>query len=286
MGFLNKRHRERGIALFVCLMLLAVGLSCSHLKLDRPVRVGEMDWPTFARNGSRTGVTPETIGPPLTLAWVNDVTGAIGSGSPLVVDSLVIIGTLRGELHVLNALTGKRKGWIGLCEAINGSPVVGGDVVYVAASNTDESLIAYDMRVGKLLWRKPYGDIEASPLLAGEKLYFGNTQGEFYSVERSKGEKLWKFALPENNKQKGIRSSAAIDQETVIFGSDDGSVYALDAGTGILRWQYSTEHPIVASVSVSAILLRSTFKPAKRTGKSRSAQVCTRLLQWLRKLFW
>ena len=43
--------------------------------------------------------TRETITPPLTLAWDYDVTGGIGKGSPLVVDSVLLVGNMRGELH-------------------------------------------------------------------------------------------------------------------------------------------------------------------------------------------
>ena len=250
MGLL-KENTSIGIvrALVAVLLAAALAASCSHLKLGKPVRMNADDWPTLGGNISRTNRSTEDIVPPLTLAWTQDVTGGIGNGSPLVVDSLVIVGTLRGELYVLNARTGKQRGWIGLGEAITGAPVVDGSVAFVGASNTDESLVAYDMNEGKTIWEKGYGDIETSPLLGNGKLYFGNTVGEFFCVEGSKGEQIWKFQMPGNIRQKGIRSSAALEDGTVVFGSEDGSVYALDAETGNLKWKYATDQPVVASAA-------------------------------------
>ena len=238
---------RRALVLFPLIAVL--GLSCSHLKLDKPVRLGADDWPTFGRNVSRTNSSTVSIVPPLTLAWTQDVTGGIGNGSPLVVDSLVIVGTLRGELYVLNARTGKQRGWIGLGDAITGSPVVDGSIAYVGTSNTDESLIAYDMNQGRTIWKKAYGDIETSPLLDNKRLYFGNTMGRFYCVQQSNGEQLWTFQTPANSRQKGIRSSAALESGVVVFGSEDGSVYALDAESGNLKWKYTTDQPVVASAT-------------------------------------
>jgi outer membrane protein assembly factor BamB len=253
MGLLRDLLLKNGVArlalLFSCAWLLG---SCSHLKLDRPLRVSEADWPTYGGDAGRSNRTEETLKPPLSLVWKNDVTGGIGNGAPLVVDSFIIVGTLRGELHVLNALTGKRKGWIGLGDAIQGSPVVDKNIVYAATSNSDESLVAFDVVAGKLVWKMNYGDIEVSPLLVRGRLYVGNVAGKFSCVNSASGERVWEFHLPENSKFKGIRSSPAYGNGAVFFGADDGLVYALDSETGAVRWKHDTGSPVVAPATFSA----------------------------------
>ena len=242
-------NRSRGLTVAGIIMLGLV--SCSHLKLDQPIKSEKAPWPTDGRNPERTNASPEIVVPPLHLAWTNDVTGGIGSGSPLVVDGLLIVGTLRGELHVIDASTGKRRGWIDLFDAIHGSPAIEGNIVFVAGSNSSESLIAFDMLEGKPRWKRSYGHIEVSPMLADGDLYFGNTKGEFYAVSAASGDKLWKFQLPENTRLKGIRSSAALAESTVVFGADDGSVYALHRTNGRMVWKYSTGHPVVAGPTIA-----------------------------------
>ncbi len=63
-----------------------------------------------------------------------------------MVDGTLLVGNLRGELYAADGQTGKRIGWIKLGDAIQGSPVVDGSMVYVAVSNSSESLVAFDLR--------------------------------------------------------------------------------------------------------------------------------------------
>jgi outer membrane protein assembly factor BamB len=124
--------------------------------------------------------------------------------------------------------------------------------MYVTISNSDESLIAFDLRTGKTLWRKRYGDIEVSPLLSSGRLYVGNLHGEFLCIGSKDGEQVWKFQIPDNRRLKGIRSTPALEDTSVVFGCDDGFVYALSTASGKERWRYDTGGPVESSVSVSS----------------------------------
>lgn len=231
-------------------LLLSFLLGCSGLRLDQPIKPGENDWPMFGRTPLRTNATEELVAPPLALAWEQDIASSMGYGSPIVIDSSVIVTTMKGELYVFNANTGKRYGWVSVGEAVHGSPVLEGSIVYVAAANTRESLLAYDLVEGKVLWKRDYGDVEATPLLYNGKLYFGNTAGVFFCADRNQGEREWSFRLPNNRAYKGIRSSAAGFENSVIFGAEDGTVYCLDARTGRELWSYATGSPIFATAAI------------------------------------
>ncbi len=236
----------------IAILTLTLAFSnCAGLKLAEPLKPKEGDWTTFGRTSSRIIATNEVVAPPLQLAWEHDITSVMGSGSPVVIDSTVFVANLRGELYGINARTGKRLGWVSVGEAIQGSPVIDGDVAYIAAANTKESLIAFDLLQGKVLWKQEFGDIEVTPLLYREKLYFGNTAGFFFCVDKLKGDMEWKFKLPENTKRKGIRSTATAHDSVVIFGSEDGSMYALNAVNGSERWSYNTGAPVFAAAAVN-----------------------------------
>jgi outer membrane protein assembly factor BamB len=232
-------------------LIVTAFVGCAGLKLADPLRIDDRDWAQFGKTSSRINCTNEVVAPPLALAWEYDISSGMGYGSPVVIDSIVIVTNMRGELYGINARTGKRIGWITLGDAVNGSPVVDRNVAYVASSNTRESLAAYDLEEGRIIWKQEYGDIEASPLLFNNFLYVGNTAGIFFCVEREKGELQWKFRLSENTKRKGIRTTATATDSLIIFGAEDGSIYALDARYGTERWSYDTGSPIFASPAIN-----------------------------------
>ena len=238
-----------------CLLIVSVALAiasgCGGLRLEQSMKTSSADWPMFAKTETRSNATSETVNPPLSIEWQYDITGGIGAGSPLVVDSVLLLGNLRGELHALNAFTGKRFGWVDLGDAIEGSPILDHGVAIVALSNSRESLLAFDLSTNRVLWRREYGDIVTTPLLFQQRIYVGNAEGKFFSLDRSDGSTVWTFLLPENTKRKGIRASASGEGNTVVFGAEDGAVYALDAATGKQRWMVQTGSAIVASPAIA-----------------------------------
>jgi eukaryotic-like serine/threonine-protein kinase len=240
--------RCRIVFLFCAVGVLLPG--CTGVHLDRSLNPEKSDWAIFGGGNQRHNVAAAEVTPPLNIAWVHDVTGGIGNGSVLVIDSTVIVGNLRGELYAINATSGKRYGWIDLGEAIQGSPAIDSAIAYVASANAEASLVAYDMLQGNVLWKKPYGDIEVSPLLSDRRLFFGTTWGVFYCVSPGEGNTLWKFELPENSRKKGIRSTAAVADSVIVFGAEDEHVYGLNQYDGNLRWAARTSAPVDAAPAI------------------------------------
>jgi len=168
-----------------------------------------------------------------------------------MVDGTLIIGNLRGELYAADGRTGQRIGWVKLGDAIQGSPVVDKNIVYVAVSNSSESLLAFNLRDGKTEWKQDYGDIEASPLLLNQRLYVGNTRGEFFCIDPRKGEVVWKYEIPQNKLHNGFRSSPAGEGNIVVVGGENDSVYAFDAENGTVRWTFKTGSDVFGTPSIA-----------------------------------
>lgn len=220
---------------------------CSGLKLARPLRSHSAGITMHGAGPLRNNELRNIPGPPLFAEWDQDVSAGVGDGAPCLVDSVLIGGNLRGELFAYHATTGKRIGWVTLGGAIQGTPAINGNIAYVPLSGGRESLVAYDLAEARIRWRFTGGDVHVSPLLLGTSLYVANVNGVMTCLSLATGEAIWSFALPGNSTYKGIRSSPAGQDSSVVFGADDGSVYCCNAFTGALRWRVNAHSPVQAT---------------------------------------
>jgi outer membrane protein assembly factor BamB len=220
---------------------------CAGIRLTGPFRAGPDDWVMYGGSMQRNNASASIIKPPLRELWEYNALGGI-SGTPVVRDSIVLIGTLHGELQAISLLNGKRLGYVVFESAIKGSPVLDGTNVIVAVSNGSETLVSYSLRSGTRVWSRPYGAIESAPLLSGDLLYVTTLDGYLNCIKKNDGTEVWKYA-PEDNR-KPIRSSPASDGQTVFFGGDNG-VLAAVGGDGQLKWRVQTGASIFATPIVT-----------------------------------
>ena len=128
-----------------------------------------------------------------------------------------------------------------------GTPAVGENIVCLggttAKTKVDErfpaGMYGFDKATGKMVWKFPVGQdlapsvpykrevctVTSSPVIAGEVVYFGATDGWFYALDAGTGKCLWKYwlGLP-------IASTVAVSGNTIIVATWDGTVYALTGG--------------------------------------------------------
>lgn len=127
-----------------------------------------------------------------------------------------------------------------------GTPAIGEDVVCIGGTDAavkdgrrhPAALYGFDKAAGTMLWKTPVGQalapevpykrdvctITSSPVIVGDVVYFGASDGYFYALDVHTGQCVWKswFGLP-------IASTVAVSGNTVIVAVWDGTVYALTA---------------------------------------------------------
>ncbi len=241
-------HRWLCLAIFSTLIFLASG--CGSIRIQRSLAPKPYDWLTYGGAPSRTNESFSTVMPPLKPMWEYDALAGI-SGTPLVKDSVVIVGTLRGELHAINIATGNRMGYAVMESAVSGTPVWDGGYVYVACALGTETLLCMSLRDGMRRWTGKYGPIETSPLVVGEFLYVVTLDGVLECLKKADGLEFWKYELGEKDVRKPVRSSPATDGEVIVFGSDGGGIYAVERLSGKLRWEYQATTSIFATPVLS-----------------------------------
>jgi len=157
---------------------------------------------------------------------------------PVLASGRLFFGTNHGLVLAVLAASGRIAWHRQFPGCVASSPAVGNDVLYIGfmdrppCNGTAPSfLAALDARNGRTLWRFRAGVIEASPLLAGGRVYFGSWDHRVYALDRT-GRLVWSFATGDR-----VKGGVALAGGTVYAGSYDGYLYALDARGGRLRWK-------------------------------------------------
>jgi outer membrane protein assembly factor BamB len=262
-------------------ILLALALTgCAGLELSRPFRAMPEDWTQSGGDGGRRHVSPEPPLLPWKRVWQYNAQGGM-LATPLVRDSIAILGTLNGELQAVELRTGKRLGYQKVGGPVRGTPALSGTMVMVPVSSPKAaSLIAIDVKEGRRVWEMMLGPIESSLLLDNGRLFAATLEGRVFCLNAATGEEHWRYQVGTKNDRKPIRSAPAMISGLVVFGSDAGLVTALDAPTGQLRWSVRMSSSVFAGAAAS----EGTVVIGDLLGRVVGIDGATGSVQWTREL--
>ena len=117
----------------------------------------------------------------------------------------------------------------------------------VYVGSQNYNFYALDADTGAKKWEFETGSwVESSPSVAGGRVYFGSNDSRLYSLDTQNGEKVWEFKT-----DFPVKAGPAITADTIFFGSDDYSLYAVDISTGTMLWGYDIGSPATSSPVVT-----------------------------------
>ena len=171
--------------------------------------------------------------------------------------NVAYVGSKTGNLHAYFAACGPghydglcgAKGTLTLGGAIDSSPTVVKNTVYVGANNGDLYSINGNLTKFSINWSLPLGGaLRSSPAVSGTTLVVGSDNGNVYGVDVKTQAVL--FTLRTGGL---VRSSPAIVGNVAYVGSEDGKLYAIPlscTGTCSPLWTVATGGPIDSSPAV------------------------------------
>ena len=221
--------------------------------------------------------------------WRYKVTGdGVGESSPCVAGGAVFVGDLGGQVHAVEAATGKGLWTHKTGQEVKSSPVVTDGRVLVGSY--DQSLYALDAKSGRVAWKlETEGPVHATPsvadgttyvsgcdevlravrvadgselfqvssggytgasaALAAGRAFYGTFENQVLAVDLAARKQAWHYEHPE--RKFPFYSSAALPEGRVILGGRDKLVHCLDAATGASRWTCATRARVDSSPAVA-----------------------------------
>lgn len=148
--------------------------------------------------------------------------GAYVAASPALSDGHIYVGTFGNEVVAVD-LSKSKIAWH-FEDASKKFPFYASAAVTnnaVVVAGRDKVLRALNPDTGKILWEFPTkARIDASPVIAGQNVFFGNLAGELFALDINAGKQVWKYDLGS-----AALGSPAVDDHKLVIGSKDGIVY-------------------------------------------------------------
>jgi polyvinyl alcohol dehydrogenase (cytochrome) len=170
------------------------------------------------------------------------------TGTPVVANGTVVVGSNDGGVYALDAATGAQRWQQDLKlpdQYISGSAAIAGSLVYVpVAARSGPVLAALSLATGKVMWSKvldtqPGADTYSSPIVNGNTVYIGTSgtpvengrvnshvRGAVVALDAANGNVVWRtYLVPRGYDGAGIWSTPTIDSRTQRLYVGTGNAY-------------------------------------------------------------
>lgn len=250
------KRGKLGAGFLISLVLLT---GCGSLQVENAYSVGEADWLTEGASPQRSYMPIADVAPPLEEVWSYNAGAAFGPGSPLLLGDNVIVATRRGEVHVVDLTTGKRRGVKEFGDAVEGTPAIENGVIYIPVAWGKRALYAHDLTSGETLWSMKDAPIEAGILVSGDQIIVVDAESRVRGINARSGEIEWERAL--DSLVTVLASPVATGDHAIVVADDRGGVLALSTTDGRDLWRTDIGMPVHATPSSNEDLV---FLPTTR----------------------
>ena len=183
--------------------------------------------------------------------------------SPAAAAGRVVVAfyTQPTALAVLDAATGQSVWELAGSKAtyMYATPVVGTDQLFTVSGGL---VRAFDLETGDSRWEQEIrlGRIQATPALAGERLFVATGSGKLHALHVTDGRELWQWSVesacplftPYVRSGPTTLASPVVAGGVVWVAAADGCLYGLDEATGELLWSGYLGAPLAAAPAIGA----------------------------------
>jgi outer membrane protein assembly factor BamB len=204
-------------------------------------------WPMFGGSPSRVRFSASSLRPPFRIEQVIPGESLIEM-PPAVAQGRVVFGTHDGTVIAARASDGAVVWSRELHGCIASSPAVREGIVYIGwagpapcgqRKDGTGGVVALGLRTGRVLWKFGAGNVEASPAVVADRLFFSafrnRRESTVYAMKLGPNRHVvWSYELATK-----IASSPALLGRRLYIAAYDRSVYRFDGWSGRLLWRTS-----------------------------------------------
>jgi len=204
-------------------------------------------WPMFGASPARTRFVRSGLRPPFRLLYTIPGRSLIEM-PPIVFRGRVVFGTHGGLVIASRVDNGSRLWVTNLRGCIASSPAVRSGVVYIGWSGPAPcrrgkdgrgGIAALSIATGKVLWRFNPGNVESSPAIVGDMLFFSafrsRSESRVFAMHLGQPRVVaWSYPIASK-----VASSPALVGRSLFISAYDHHLYSFNRRTGRLRWRAS-----------------------------------------------
>jgi outer membrane protein assembly factor BamB len=175
--------------------------------------------------------------------------------------NILIVTDNLGKIYSLNLQSGEKL-WTKNHTAVVISQIkIDNDKLYVVDS--ENNINCFSLKDGEKIWlfKTDYDLIKSQKKLSivfdDEKVYFNNSKGDIYALDKINGNLVWLTSTMSNTeslKSFLIKTSEIVlDQDSLFFSNNNNSFYSLDANTGLINWTQNISSELNPVISENMI---------------------------------
>jgi outer membrane protein assembly factor BamB len=248
-----RRRTKVLAALALVLVCAGIGGLIAYENLKRPSDVTNSDaafnpdetaqkrehtvnWPLYGYDLRRSRYLPvKGIKPPFKRLWSYGAKPLL-EFPPIFVDGVLYALDNSGHAFAIKARSGKVL-WKRRVAQLNASAPTYSHHRLFIVNLTPGQVLALNPSNGHTEWRKRLpGRSESSPVVVGERVFFGDEDGTMYAVDRRNGRTIWTTQLCG-----AIKAAPAYQHGILFVGDYGGCMNAVNAHTGKVKWQSSSQ---------------------------------------------
>ena len=174
--------------------------------------------------------------------------------APAAQETLLVYGDTDGNIFGLDRYTGNQL-WSFKSEYgfLSSTVLIQHGIAYFGDGNTQANIYALNAQDGTQIWKTPLqGSIDATPVISGNLLIVGSSNGYLYAIDKSNGSISWSLDFYNSLNSKRSTANAVSDYVNGMTSDNHGKVY-LSTTDGIYAMNVTSEQSLWYHASSQAV---------------------------------